>query len=99
MNMWRPVKKFELSPETAANVTRIDAMWSGCRARFGHGGPFLFGRFGATDSTYAPVVSSFHTYGIEVGAVSRAHMQTMMALTPRSKRSGCWRRTRWIGRR
>jgi len=56
MNMWRPVKKLELSAETAANVPRIDAMWSGCRARFGHDGPFLFGRFSAADAMYAPVV-------------------------------------------
>jgi glutathione S-transferase len=80
MNMWRPVKKLELGPETAANVTRIDAMWSDCRARFGHGGPFLFGRFGAADAMYAPVVSRLHTYGIEVSAVSGAYIQSMMAL-------------------
>ena len=80
MNMWRPVKKLALSAETAANVARIDAMWSDCRARIGHGGPFLFGRFGAADAMYAPVVSRFHTYGIEVGAASAAYMQSMMAL-------------------
>ena len=80
MNMWRPVKKMELNAEAAANVARIDAMWSDCRARFGAGGPFLFGTFTAADAMYAPVVSRFHTYGIEVGAVSRGYMQTMMAL-------------------
>jgi glutathione S-transferase len=80
MNMWRPVKKLELSPETAANVARIDAMWSDCRARFGAGGPFLFGRFGAADAMYAPVVSRLHTYAAEVGAASAAYMQAMMAL-------------------
>ena len=80
MNMWRPVKKLEPSAETAANVGRIDAMWSDCRARFGDDGPFLFGRFSAADAMYAPVVSRFHTYGIEVGAASTAYMQAMMAL-------------------
>jgi glutathione S-transferase len=80
MNMWRPVKKLELSPETAANVARIDAMWSDCRTRFGDGGPFLFGRFGAADAMYAPVVSRFHTYGIEVDPASRAYMQAVMTL-------------------
>jgi len=80
MNMWRPVKKLELSAETAANVARIDAMWSDCRVRFGGGGPFLFGRFGAADAMYAPVVSRFYTYAVEVSAVSSAYMQTMMAL-------------------
>jgi glutathione S-transferase len=80
MNMWRPVKKLLLSPETAANVARIDAMWSDCRARFGAEGPFLFGRFCAADAVYAPVVSRFHTYAVEVGAASAAYMETMMGL-------------------
>src|SRR5262249_33642184 len=78
MNMWRPVKKLELSAETAANVARIDAMWSECRARFG--GPFLFGRFGAADAMFAPVVSRFYTYAVEVSAASAAYMHAMMAL-------------------
>ena len=70
MNFWRPVKKCELTPEVVANVRRIDALWTDCRTRFGAGGPFLFGSFGAADAMYAPVVSRFHTYGVEVGAGS-----------------------------
>src|SRR4029077_10074924 len=80
MNMWRPVKKLELSAETAANVVRIDAMWSDCRARFGAGGPFLFGQFTVADAMYAPVVSRFHTYGIDMGSVSAAYMKAVVAL-------------------
>jgi glutathione S-transferase len=84
MNVWRPVKKRELTPEAAANVARIDAMWSECRARFGEngpdGGPFLFGAFGAADAMYAPVVSRFHTYAVDVGPVARAYMAAVMAL-------------------
>jgi glutathione S-transferase len=80
MNMWRPVKKRELDDEAAANVRRIDAMWSECRRRFGGAGPFLFGTFGAADAMYAPVVSRFHTYAVEVGADSRAYMDAVMAL-------------------
>jgi glutathione S-transferase len=80
MNMWRPVKKMALNAEAAANVARIDAMWSDCRAPFGAGGPFLFGTFTAADAMYAPVVSRFHTYAVEVGAASRAYMAAVMAL-------------------
>jgi glutathione S-transferase len=72
MNMWRPIKKMALNAEAAANLARIDAMWSDCRARFGAGDPFLFGTFTAADAMYAPVVSRFHTYAVEVGAASRA---------------------------
>ena len=80
MNMWRPVIKRELTPEAAVNVARIEAIWNDCRARFGKGGPFLFGRFGAADAMYAPVVARLHSYGIEVVATSRAYMDAVMAL-------------------
>ncbi len=80
MNFWRLVKQRELSPEAAANVRRIDAMWTDCRARFGAGGEFLFGAFGAADAMYAPVVSRFATYAVDVGSGSRAYMEAMMGL-------------------
>jgi glutathione S-transferase len=80
MNFWRPVKKRELSGEVLANVRRIEALWTDCRTRFGAGGPFLFGSFGAADAMYAPVVSRFHTYGVDVGAPARAYMAAVMAL-------------------
>jgi len=80
MNIWRPVKKRELTPEASANVRRIDAMWTDCRRRFGKGGPFLFGPFTAADAMYAPVVSRFRTYAIDVGPASRAYMDAVMAL-------------------
>jgi glutathione S-transferase len=80
MNMWRPAKKLALSAETAANVARIDGMWTDCRARFGAGGPFLFGAFTAADAMYAPVVSRFRTYAVEVSAPSAAYMEAVTAL-------------------
>jgi glutathione S-transferase len=80
MNMWRPVKPRELPPDVVTNVRRIDAMWTECRARYGKNGPFLFGTFGAADAMYAPVVSRFHTYAVEVGGASRAYMAAVMAL-------------------
>jgi glutathione S-transferase len=80
MNMWRPVKKRELPDDVVANVSRIDGLWTDCRARFGAGGPFLFGRFGTADAMYAPVVARFHTYGVEVGEAARAYMAAVMAL-------------------
>jgi glutathione S-transferase len=80
MNMWRPVIKRDLTPDAAANVQRIEAIWSDCRARFGKSGPFLFDRFGAADAMYAPVVARLHTYDVAVGTGSRAYMDAVMAL-------------------
>ena len=66
MNMRRPVKPQRLEADAETDVQRIEAIWSHCRARFGQGGgPFLHGAFGAADAMYAPVVSRFHTYGVE----------------------------------
>ncbi|HEY0439299.1 MAG TPA: glutathione S-transferase family protein [Xanthobacteraceae bacterium] len=80
MNMSRPVIRRELSEEARANVARIDAIWSGARARFGAGGPFLFGRFSGADAMYAPVVSRFLTYAVEVSPAARAYMDAVTAL-------------------
>ena len=82
MNMWRPVKERELTPEAEANVKRVETIWTDCRARFGAKvqSPFVFGRYGAADAMYAPVVARFHTYGVGVGKVSRGYMEAVMAL-------------------
>ena len=80
MNMWRPVKARELPPEVAADVKRIEAIFTEGRERFGQGGAFLFGPFGAADAMYAPVVSRLHTYGIAVAPVLEAYKRAMMAL-------------------
>lgn len=80
MNMHRKPGALPASPELLADVARIDASWSDCRRRFGQGGPFLFGAFSAADAMYAPVVSRFHVYGIDVSPVARDYMAAMMAL-------------------
>ena len=80
MNLWLPVKQRPLPDDAMDNVRRIDALWSDCRARFGQNGPFLFGDFGAADAMYAPVVARLHSFGIAVGAISRAYMDAVMAL-------------------
>jgi glutathione S-transferase len=61
------------------NVTRITALWIQARNRFGAGGNFLFGDFGAADIMFAPVVSRFVTYGLPVDAAARAYIDAVMA--------------------
>jgi glutathione S-transferase len=78
MNMRRPVRSRALSTAAQDNVARIEAMWADCRAR--HGGPFLFGKFGAADAMYAPVVARLFTYGVKVGRETLSYMETVMAL-------------------
>jgi glutathione S-transferase len=80
MNMRRPVKPHALAADAAADVARIEAIWSDCRKRFGQRGPFLYGAFGAADAMYAPVVSRLHSYGLDVSAVSQAYIDAILAL-------------------
>jgi len=80
MNMWRPPARRDLAEDAKANIARIEAMWTEARTRFGAGGPFLFGRFCAADAMYAPIVSRFETYAIDVSAPVAAYMQAVIAL-------------------
>ena len=80
MNMWRPPGQRQLTDDAKADVARIQAIWTEARTRFGATGPFLFGSFTAADAMYAPVVSRFETYAIDVSAPVRAYMQAMIAL-------------------
>jgi glutathione S-transferase len=96
MNIWRPVKTREPTAEVAANVKRIDEMWSHCRATFGRSGPFLFGAFTAADAMYAPVVSRFHTYDVGVSDPARAYMDTIMALPAWSEWRAAALKETWV---
>lgn len=69
----------EIPDDVKADVARIDAMLSDCRARFGQGGPYLFGTFTNADSMYAPVVTRIRTYDLPVGPVTRAYCDAVMA--------------------
>ena len=66
MNIRKRVDGLELTDEARADIVRILGLWAEARARFGKGGPFLFGTFSAADIFYAPVVTRFITYGIGV---------------------------------
>src|SRR5215472_13451700 len=96
MNMWRPVLPRQLDPDAKADVARIDEIWTDCRARFGAGGPFLYGAFGAADAMYAPVVSRFHTYGVEVGRVARAYMDAILGLPAWSEWQAAALKEPWV---
>jgi glutathione S-transferase len=70
----------EIAAEVQADIDRIDALWCECRARFGAGGPFLFGRFSVADAMYAPVVTRFATYGLPLSPAAAAYAQAVRAL-------------------
>ena len=96
MNIWRPVRRREPVPEVVEHISRIDAMWTDCRTRFGQAGPFLFGAFGAADAMYAPVVSRFHTYDVDVGPVARAYMEAVLGLPAWAEWCAAARQEPWV---
>jgi glutathione S-transferase len=55
-------------------------MWEELRAVHAGDGPFLFGRFGAADAFYAPVVTRFLTYDVKLDPQCAAYCKTIMAM-------------------
>src|SRR3954470_1320089 len=64
--------------DRAADIARIEEIWSDCRRRFGSHGPWLFGEYSVADAMYAPVVLRFRTYREQPGEPSKAYMATVL---------------------
>lgn len=77
MNIRRRVEGVEIGDDARADIVRILQLWAEARARFGHGGPFLFGTFCAADIIYAPVVSRFTTYGVPVPGFALTYLEAV----------------------
>jgi len=80
MNIRASYPRAERNPGVEADIDRIINIWSGCRRDFGAEGDFLFGRFTLADAFFAPIVSRFRTYGVEVGGVAAAYMDAVWHL-------------------
>jgi glutathione S-transferase len=60
--------------DARADIDRITEIWRDCIHRRGDSaGDFLFGAFCAADMMYAPVVSRFVTYDVQLDATSAAY--------------------------
>jgi glutathione S-transferase len=77
MNIRKRVEDAKITAEARSDIVRILTLWAEARARFGRGGPYLFGSFCAADIVYAPVVSRFMTYGVPVPGFAAAYMQAV----------------------
>jgi glutathione S-transferase len=78
MNMRRTYDDFSVSPEVHQDVMRILSLWAEARARFGRGGPFLFGSFSAADIMFAPVITRFQTYAITLPGFAQAYSEAIL---------------------
>ena len=77
MNIRQRFEGARISDAARQDVVRILGLWAEARARFGSGGPFLFGTFGAADIYYAPIVSRFKTYAFGVPGFAESYMDAV----------------------
>jgi glutathione S-transferase len=66
-----------LTEACRADIARIEALWADARARFGAGGPFLFGSFCAADAMFAPVAMRFATYDPPLAAATERYCEVL----------------------
>ena len=75
-----------MTPAVRADIERITGLWRDCRKRFGGAFPkddgFLFGTFGAADAMFAPVVTRFRTFGVQLDSDAEAYCTAVMAYAP-----------------
>ncbi len=79
MNLRLALPTTEPSAEVLTDIDRIMVLWSDARTRFSSGGDFLFGKFGAADIMFAPVVTRFRSYGLPVTPLARNYMDAVYA--------------------
>jgi glutathione S-transferase len=78
MNVRRRFEPRELPADAQADIARITALWEEARSRYGSGGRFLFGAFGAADIMFAPVVTRFDSYAVPLSGAAAEYRDTMM---------------------
>ena len=69
-----------MNPDSKRDIDRVVAIWSSCRERFGKEGALLFGGFSIADAYYAPVVTRFQTYAVELPRAAQAYCDAVLAL-------------------
>jgi glutathione S-transferase len=79
MNLKGDFPGFPVWPGARADVDRIVTIWHDCFARHPEG-PFLFGPRGLADAMYAPVVTRFLTYHVEVDEACAAYCKRVAAM-------------------
>jgi glutathione S-transferase len=67
-------------PGVAGQVARVQESWRQTRARWGQGGPYLFGaRFTFADAMWAPMAARFRTYSVPLAPEAQAYAEAVLA--------------------
>jgi glutathione S-transferase len=76
-NLGREADPVPMTAAVRADIDRVLTLWAEARARFGEGGPFLFGTFSAADIVYAPVALRFLSYGVVLPGFAHGYVATL----------------------
>lgn len=79
MNLRASWVGFPVSDAVTSDLARIETLWSEARARFGSGGPWLFGQYSLADVFYAPVAARIAGYGLPVSAAAQKYVDAHLA--------------------
>jgi glutathione S-transferase len=78
MNLKAHFPGFKVWARAQSDIDRIVTIWRECLEEYG--GPYLFGERSAADAMYAPVVTRFVTYDVQLDADIVAYGQRILAL-------------------
>lgn len=79
MNIKAHFPNFKVWSRAQTDIERILAIWQECLKQYG--GPCLFGKKPClVDAMFAPVVTRFRTYDVQLDTVCQAYSNTIMAL-------------------
>ena len=80
MSLFRPAAGTCLTEGAAIDIARIQSLWADTSARYGAGGPYLFGAaFTNADAMYAPVVARLLTYRPPLTPAAQAYCDAVRA--------------------
>lgn len=78
MNCRATGRNVPMTADLEKEISRVDSLWTGLRAKYANQGPWLFGEFSIADCMFAPVVFRFATYNVAVSESSGKYMTSVL---------------------
>jgi glutathione S-transferase len=79
-NIRRRAETRPTNADVLAEIARIEQIWTTLRARFGAGGPYLFGAKPCiADAFFTPVATRFRSYGVTLGPEAQRYAAALLA--------------------
>src|SRR5687767_11006744 len=79
-NIRRRAEPRQLGDDVRRDVERVEAIWTSLRARFGAGGPYLFGESPTiADAFFTPVATRFRTYAVKISAEAQRYADVLLS--------------------